>query len=336
MRHTLLTVCLLVLGVVPVTFSVLFDFNRHVLTNYSVKKGVTPSEIYIPQQVVTNPSISDIEVLLLGGSSVREFFPGNTTIDTVLGKICGRPIHALNAGTSSQNLADSAAVVDALLWENAHPKVLIVGLTNYRLSHDWENWSQVLEGQILALPASETLLLQLGFFDAWGWRIRDRFEQIARLAPFLKRARRRPASEIGAQEDRHFYDREPMSITGKLEQTAVSYALRNAKFVAYAERNARRFAQTFAPFAEIGIDVVFLFTTQSPVTRVPEINNESINMAVKLQLESTGVVIDLRNHSKLTEDMFYDEQHLRPSGRAHLWDGSILPAQLRQRICRTS
>jgi hypothetical protein len=333
MRYKLLIFCLLILTVGPVMLLMLFDINRYVLTNYSFIKGGTPSEIYRPQQIIMNPSTPDVEVLLLGGSSVREFFPGDESVSKVFSRNCGLPVLAFNAGTSNQSLADTAAIVDAVLQENARPKILLVGLTKYRLSHPWRNWNQVLEGQRLTLPVSETLLLQFGLLDAWRWRLRDKFEQIARLAPFYERAERRANSVIGQVESRHYYDRAPMSIKQKLEQTAISHTLRNASFVKYAEQNARRFADAFAPFSEMGMEVVFLFTPQSPVSRAVDINNEIIHAAVARQLEQTGVVVDLRNGSQLTEDMFYDEQHLRPAGREHLWDLSVFPLKLMQRIC---
>ena len=333
MRYKLLIFCLFILTVGPAMFLMLFDINRYVLTNYSFIKGGTPSEIYRPQKIIMSPLTPDVEVLLLGGSSVREFFPGDRAVSKVFSRHCGLPILAVNAGTSSQSLADTAAIVDAVLQESARPKILLVGLTNYRLSQPWINWNQVLEEQRLTLPVSETLLLQFGFLDAWKWRFHDKFEQIARLAPFYERAERRANSALGQVESRHYYDRPPMSIKQKLEQTAISHTLRNANFVKYAERNARWFAHAFAPFSEMGMDIVFLFTPQSPVARAVDINNEIIHAAVARQLEQTGVVVDLRNGSQLTEDMFYDEQHLRPAGREHLWDKSVLYPKLMQRIC---
>lgn len=321
------------MGTILPSSLIFFDFNSYVLNKFSFGKAPTPSAIYIPQQIVIDKEISKVNILILGGSSIREFFPRSENIDTTLSNMCGQPLHVLNAGTSSQSLADSLSIIDSAYHEGMRPDVIIVGMTKFRLSQAWENWSDVITGQRLALPISQKFFSKLENFEAIGWRMRDRFNQVTRVAPLLRMDRFVGNGDINAIQDLPNYAGKAMSDQKKLEQVLVGHELRNLDYLARSEENAFYFSSSFADYADSKTKIIFLFTPLSPVTRHLELANDIPMEAIRNSLQVTGEVIDMQAYDGLDEHVFYDEQHLRPEGRQLVWSAGKIPSPLFKAIC---
>jgi hypothetical protein len=271
--------------------------------------------------------------LVVGGSSTREFFPSNEETAAALNDFCGTKMSVFNGSTSSQELADSAAIVDAAYERGAEPKIIVVGVTNNRLAHDWSDWNEVLAEQRVALPIPDTITSRLWPVEKLRWQLSDKVSQISRLAHLLGRGRFEASPPPPPPQGRHFYDLAPLSDSDKRMTTLIEATATDASLASDPTQVAERFVQVFDTYKARGASIVYLLTPTSPqANTVRRYQDTSVNIA-KSKLAESGTVIDLRYEHGLAEDLFYDDQHLRPEGRAAIWTDPFNSANPSSAIC---
>jgi hypothetical protein len=299
---------------------------------YFRSDGLSSDYIYVPQQISENPEFLGIDVLVVGGSSTREFFPGGKSLSAYFSNVCGRQVTAFNGSTSSQGLSDSAAVADAVYAAGSAPSIIVVGITNNRLAHDWQTWNDVLIGQTLALPAAPTILRMLGFLDRARWYAADWGGQLSRSAVLVSAGKFSWHPEPPEVGERHFYERDPLSIAQKRQKTFLA-AVFTDQGLSDPSRSAEFFGEVFATYRDRGATIIFLMTPVSGASAaVRSYQNEAIDEA-KAVLAHYGRVVDLASDRSLPEVAFFDEQHLRPEGRDLIWLDPSSPLNISHDIC---
>ena len=333
-----LTVIILVIGCVPVTVFLLLDFNSFILKNIWLDTDRRPSPIYIPQQIVANPKVREADIVIIGGSSMREFFPSESSVlSAELSELCGREIRAFNAATSAQSFADSVAIIDAVKRAGGTPKTIVMGMTIARLGNEEKTWRDVLAVQPLALPGPTSVYAELNPLEAFHGRVADRFAQVRRLAPLLEGGQYRLGTDPAHEESRHFYDRPSMTKKAKQEQALFLSALRKKAYTNVSmTRTARRMSVIFQRYARGGTNIVYFFTPTAPSSHVVmAAYDESIDAATHM-LSQSGSVIDVRRNPRLPDEAFVDNYHLRPQGRAMVRQNGVFQDNLRATFCEQS
>lgn len=309
------------------------DISALVLKHFRMTGGPPEDAIYVPQQIVANPAFGNADIVIVGGSSTREFFPGGYDTSTAFSDLCGHRFVAINAATSSQELADSAAIIDAVYATGSKPLLIVVGLTHNRLSHDWKSWTDVLLEQRVALAAATSILEKLPLIDRFVWTIGDKANQLSRLVPILSAENFAWTPDSPPVSAQHFYDMLPMTDAEKRQGSLLATVATDQYLAKDPAHAAQMFAEVFDGYRARGATVVYMFTSMSPVAqKVREGQERHIGVA-KAVLEQSGAVLDLRRFSALPEEVFYDEQHLRPEGRERLWAPRVENSQLKAVLC---
>jgi len=307
------------------------DLNSFLLSRFSYNCKI-PFAYYIPHEIVTNKHIKDIDMLIVGGSSTREVF-SLLSPSKKLSKLCNNEVNAFNAATSSQSLADSMAIIDGIIAKGAKLNTIVVGMTNNRLSREWRTWSDVINGRKLALPVSTTLIDKLNPIKKIEWLFEDKVSQINTLPYFIKRS-----SYVGAQHPLAVasipdYNKPPLSRNKKLEQTLLAEVFRGESFRSNLKSNAVFFSEAFEKYAKSGINIIYLFTPTSPVTQTFTSESDARINDVFSLLEKNGTVADLRGLDILSDDKFYDFQHLNPEGFSIFWNNPVSRNSMKRYLC---
>ena len=269
---------------------------------------------YVPTQIYFDRDLQGLDVLIVGSSDMREFFPHNNELRVLFESKCDRRINVFNAASSNQSLAGSLAILDAAEKVGVSPKVVIVGLTQGRLAADNSNPRVSLEKNKLVLPPPTLLLRELNATDyishalsSWAlalrlWRYGNNVRDISFAQTFEAKS-----------DNRHFYSFPPLSIKEKGKIMAQNSAVNVDNFKNNAHVSMERYNHYFS---QLGIPIIFVFTPRSPLAR------EELNALEPLRSEAIEALnnplplVDLLFSDFLEEEDFFDTSHLLLSGRS--------------------
>ena len=314
---------LLCLMALPLIGFFTIDFGDLVL-KYRNTKSVRPSyTVYVPQQIVGRKDLIGTHVLILGGSSSRQFFGHEKELNDNLSKLCGRRIRAFNASSSSQSLGESLAAIEFFRKHIGEPDFIIMGLSLSRLSkpeydHDERN------GDFhLALPSPRS---------AYSWHewplekissISGAIRRITGLTPLLgQNSGFNSLGNHNADPPAPYANSQPLSLSRR--KTLSVLANDQIKWDAAKHQGSlSSWLMAASLRAAGGIPTLFLLTPVSPSTLAlssPELDSPNLEMITR-DLSAKVRFLDLRDAAALglTDADFYDEQHLYPSGRESLW-----------------
>lgn len=256
------------------------------------------------------------DVLLLGGSQLRELMPEDAFVSATLSADCGRTIRVFNAATSSQLLESSWALADLLQRPG---QLVIVNLNIWRVI-ETQNFDR-LPRTLMPLPVADSM--PPGFVQA-------------PLSPFSERRNRLgilftdavTASGLrGASFERlgpfattqHAYRDLPQSADQKMFDARFQAARLGPLAERGIERNASGFAALARQLSSEGRKVAFLLTPSSPEVRENlERLREPANRATAM-LSDAAPLLDLREVRSLDDADFADNLHLTTQGRMRLW-----------------
>jgi hypothetical protein len=267
-------------------------------------------------------------VVLVGGSTTREFTADDRFLSSELTSRCKRDIQLVNLSSSSQSFAESWDIL--ALLPNDRQRLILVGINPYRIGFDDSDVVSELSKNPTGIPTSfslwwavarhtghvgslERTIGSVARQQASGahWRLSDLF--------FPRQPTSEPPAENPFQPDRSSY-REPVwTRAQKIRQSYEYIATRIMDFhdrfhagVDWYERLARHFRGP-------GSDVEFLVTpTDESFGTAAKLMSADLEEALR-SLEDEDHVIDLRDTAKdLDASDFFDMQHLVAKGREKL------------------
>jgi hypothetical protein len=282
-----------------------------------------PVPVYVPQQIVGRKDLQEVDVLIVGGSSTREFFGHDTALDDILSAQCGGRTRGFNAATSSQSLSESLAVIDLYRAHVGDPDVIVVGLTTRRLSlPDYDPLAQAGLFNLALAPSSSS-------FSWYEWPVRvlssatGALQRFSGFASLLSPSSTFNLDGIHPPHPAAPYDgREPLSLAQRTSMSVVWAEIIDSDAVIHAERSARWGAGALDR-ATNDIPVVYLMTPVSPASAplaYPDSDSEVMQRSIQ-HLTGNNPFLDLRDSGALglTDADFWDEQHLILAGRERLW-----------------
>jgi hypothetical protein len=264
-------------------------------------------------------------VIMVGGSSTREFPANDAHLSGLLTQRCGRPIHFVNAGTSAQTLAESWALAEAI--PDDRRRLVVVGMNYSRFEEGAAQVAREMRAPLLPLHPPPALQRAVGevvhpatvegpALSQTSWLVRrlgqvtwrenpETFAEFARSgearpwngpqnlyrAPGLDRARK------AAIVRRMMAERLPLLQARRGEALALWRAFLNR-------------------FDGRGAEVLFIALPESP-SMAPMNARAGAGFADDLSsLQRDGArIADWRTDHGLTEHDFYDQQHLLETGR---------------------
>lgn len=303
---------------VPIIFET--ELYRFLLWN-STNESRQSFTQYVPAQIYFDRDLKDLDVLIVGSSDMREFFPHNSELRALFESKCDKRVKVFNAASSNQSLAGSLAVFDGAKKVGLSPKVVIVGLTEGRLAADNSSPTASLEKNQLVLPPSIHLLEGLNAIDYLSyafssWATALRLWAYGNDVPhitFTQTFETKPTN-------RHFYSFPPLNIEEKGKLLAQNSAVYIDNFSENALVSMERYNYYFS---QVGVPVIFLFTPRSPLAwgdlnKLEPLRSKAIN-----GLENPLPLVDMLFTDFLEEEDFFDSSHLLPSGRYKVWQSHI-------------
>jgi hypothetical protein len=258
------------------------------------------------------------DVLLLGGSQVREIVPDDAFVSARLSAVCGRSIRFFNAASSAQLLETSWSIADH--FAQRPPALLVIGTNFWRETRDPADAGE-LGRSLFPLPAPRTM------GDAAGAlrlspvaRSKTRLGILAAdglTALGLGSAYSAPTGDA-FQAPQHQYRNSGWTAERKVIDARFQILAAREIPAAVFDGNVAAYRAFAAARAAEGSRTTFLLTPYSP--EADPILHEwepRISAAVD-SLERAGTVLDLRASDLLSEDL-YDTVHLVSSGRHKLW-----------------
>ncbi len=294
-----------------------FDVSGYVLTHYRLPDEKTKARYYVPRILYTGER--KIDVLLLGGSSVVETFYTNYDHSDYLTSACGTKLTVFNAGSSGQNIADSFAVLETVERRHGLPKVVVFGLTHYRLGQVWNTETDIMATQQLALPSPKLPVAMMPLPERLAWLATGPMSELKRLYELFRHGKRSDSGEF--LESQYNYDMEPWPLDTKLQKSLVWRKSLERNLDQYAAKNADYIAKVIRRYQDKGVRFIFNYTPIAPFAwKNTDSTDEPIAKA-NVILEKVAPMIDLRKDKTVPENYFYDEQHFRPQARAAFWKG---------------
>lgn len=307
---------------------VVFDFSELILRYRHVAKPISSAPVYVPQQFETRSDLEDVDVLIVGGSSTREFFPHEDALDELLLKVCGEKIRGFNAGSSSQSLEDSFAIVEYWSEKFGPPKLIVFGMTLRRF---YENIDGRTVAPSLGIPISKTTIASRPFPARHFANTLDRFNRVGRLAPLVSLGKWQ-LDQSHPIENRHRYQPPGVPI-GAIRSRALALAdkLRETNSEVL-EKNSARIRNALNTATRNKSEILFLFTPISPSAypAYETIIEEQTNFDL---LAGIGAVETRFKVPYLTESDFYDEQHLFFRSQVTFWSTAEGMKLARKSLC---
>ena len=282
-----------------------------------------PVPVYVPQQIVGRRDLQEVDVLIVGGSSTREFFGHDTELDDILSAQCGGLVRGFNAATSSQSLSESLAVIDLYRAHVGDPDVIVVGLTTRRLSlPDYDPRAQAGLFNLALAPSSSS-------FSWYEWPLRvlssatGALQRFSGFSSLLSPSSTFNLNGVHTPNPATPYDRmAPLSLAQPTSMSVVWAEIINSDAVIHAEYTAR-WAAGALDRATDNIPVVYLMTPVSPASApltYPDSDSDIMQRSIQ-SLTVNSPFFDLRDSGALglTDADFWDEQHLVRTGRERLW-----------------
>lgn len=266
-------------------------------------------------------------VILVGGSSAREFPASDSHLSRVLSARCGRPIRFINGGTSSQTFAESWAIAEAV--RDDRRRLVVVGMNYSRFEEGAAEVSRDLRTPLLPLRQPATLkraVADVGGSSPMGagpgltqssWLLHRLDEVTFQDAPESFRAF--IARSDGAspwQGPDNVYRAPPLDAERKAD---IVRRMQAEQLPLYAARRGEALALWLAflrRFDRPGSEVLLLALPESASMAPLNARAGAAFPADLAVLERHGGrVADWRTSHGLAEADFYDQQHLLESGR---------------------
>jgi hypothetical protein len=267
------------------------------------------------------------DVLMLGGSQLRELVPDDSFVGAALSADCGRLIRVFNAATSSQPLESSWALADLLRRPG---QLVIINLNIWRVVEPGK--MKRFPRTLLPLPNAASMPAgveqspmaeyarrqhRLGIlFEDAVTAMGLRGERLEHLGPFTS-----------AQ---HVY--RDLLQPAELKLTDARFQAERLRPIAATgiERNATGFDELARHLQAHGTRVAFLLAPVSPEVRQSlDAFREPVDRATAM-LRETATMLDLRYAPGLSSVDFGDTLHLTTRGRQLMWPElrAFLRAQL--------
>jgi hypothetical protein len=293
-----------------------------------------PDPAYVSRKVVREYRHETPDIIILGGSSMRDAVPPQQLAAAELSKYCGETTGIFNAATSSQHPVDGWAILDAM--HGPPPRLVVVGLTYGRLSASRSRDPHDFSKQVVELPRSPSAFWRsVGRADVRD-NIFDFFPQLRRLNWTFTEVRKSSSTK----RSRHFDDRMGVSI-GQFSPSDKTYLVQ--KYSALEAENlpsmAPEMTEYWIDFARTmkarGSKTLFVWTPISP-----EFEPFSKKLAPTIQtafarLSAAAPVLDLQRAAPMPTDDFRDPLHLNVAGRTKAW-GVIVRYLAQHGACRSA
>ncbi|MDA7774810.1 hypothetical protein N8993_11590 [Pseudomonadales bacterium] len=314
----ILGLAIIAIVLVPILFE--GYLYRLLLWNSTEKAGRSFTQ-YVPNQLYFDKTLQDLDVLIVGSSDIREFFPHNDELLELFAKKCGNPVKAFNGASSSQSLAGSLAVVDVAHKIGLSPKVVIIGLSEGRLTLDNTSPVVALDRQRIVLPPSDQLIGDLHPVD-WLARHATLWAEVSRLWMYgneVKNFSFDQRQEIPSSNQNR-YAPPPLPSLEKNKRLALDAKILHNHFRLNAVTSMKMYRDHFA---KSEAPIFFLYTPRSPLAwdRLQEIE-KTRRHAIGNSNESLPVV-DMQFTDFLIDSDFYDSSHLLPQGREKIWHSKV-------------
>lgn len=314
---------------IPLVGFLAFDVGEWVLKYRNTKPGQLPFQVYVPQQIVGRPDLKQNNVLIVGSSSTREFFGHEEDLNQFLSAQCGKPVRGFNASTSLQAFSGSLAVIDLYKEYVGDPDLIIIGLTARRITSPDFDFSERFDLVKLALPPSQNAFAWYEWPFSVLSSITGKVQQFGKLPTLLRPASSLNLDGVHTPTVRYIYDEQPPPDLARKISNAIAW--RETFVTGGPDQTARNAKWTKAAFTRSAgnTPVIFVLTPVAPFSAAfsyPDADSPSLTAALT-ELSEIGPIYDLRNADKLglTNENFWDEQHLLKNGRVHMLSISPLP-----------
>tara|TARA_R110002124_G_scaffold55108_3_gene156067 strand:- start:2512 stop:3606 length:1095 start_codon:yes stop_codon:yes gene_type:complete len=264
-------------------------------------------------------------VIMVGGSSAREFSGLDSRLSRLLSARCGRAIHFVNAGTSSQTMAESWALAEGI--PDAQRRLVVVGINYSGFEQGPAEIVRELRSPLLPLKVPRALkhAVKSGGYSSpdttpWmnqtSWLVR-RLDQVTfqdKIEPFEDFVR--SEGQTPWQGPQHIYRAPALDRTQKAGIVRRMTAERLHLFNARHKEALALWHAFLARFIERKSAVLFLALPESASMEPMNRRVGSAFASDLSTLERDGArVADWRTNHGLPEASFYDQQHLLESGR---------------------
>jgi len=259
------------------------------------------------------------DIILVGGSQVREIVPDDEFASAQLSAACGRPVRFLNAASSAQLMETSWAIVDH--FAARPPALVVIGTNLWRVTDDATSRGELARSLFL-LPRAHTMPA-----DARALPMSLMAREKARLGI----ASADVLTALGFGSDRAFVRADAFQArqhqylgpgwTPERKTIDIRFQILESREVpdSALQANVESYREFAASLAARGSRTSFLVTPYSPEAGEPLREWESRLSAALESLSRAGAVLDLRNAPDLVTADFFDTVHLVSSGRRKLW-----------------
>jgi len=273
---------------------------------------------------------ADIDVvLLLGGSTAREFTGSDAHVSELLTARCGRPLRFINAGTSQQTLAESWAIAEAI--PDDRRKLVVVGMNYLRLEEGYDQTRRTLPIKTMPFDTPAPLMAAL---DKAGHPVALTFPSLKNVAWLLRQGRWRGelsppstlAEFVGAADRSQAYQGphnayKAPALSGDEKDRIVRHRIveRLTLFRAVHAEAAALWAEFTRRFDTAAGPVLYLALPESvAMAPLERLAGPAFDADMAKLRDSGALVADWRQGHGLDEADFHDQQHLLASGRARI------------------
>jgi hypothetical protein len=267
-------------------------------------------------------------VVLVGGSTTREFTADDAFITGELTNRCKRNIQLVNLSSSSQSFAESWDIL-ALLPHN-RTRLILVGINPYRIGFDDGDVESELSNNPTGIPTSFSLWWTVARHTGYVGSLERTIGSVARQEAVgahwrlsdlfvARQVTAEPPSENRFQPKRSTYQEPVWTRAQKVRQSYEYIATRIMDFHDRFRPGAGWYERLSDHFRGSGSDVKFLVTpTDESFRTAAALMSVDFDEALRL-LGGKDRVIDLRNQVKdLDSSDFFDMQHVVATGREKL------------------
>lgn len=262
-------------------------------------------------------------ILFVGGSTTREFTASDRDLSALLARRCGRPIKFLNAGTSTQSLAESWTIVEAV---PRHRRALvIVGMNYFRFEQGLDD--VVADLPRLTLPFTPPASLRQSLAESGrptgpallqlrstAWMLRQGYFSI-RGNPDVRQAPR--ATRFDGPYN--IYAPPALDAAHKADIARRMIIEELPPFRRWNDEAGDLWLAFAAHFSRHGTRPLFIFLPESASLKpLRDLVEPDVQRQIARLRAQGHVVVDWRRHAELDERDFYDQQHLLGSGRAKM------------------
>ena len=259
------------------------------------------------------------DVLLLGGSQIREIMPDDDFASAELSVACGRTVRVLNAASSAQLPESAWAILDH--FAQRPPPFIVVGSNLWRRSYDPAN-THKLARLLYLLPRPTTMppdagALPLSLVARGKAQIGILFADALAASGFGRKVGRQGNNPFAGRQ--HQYSGDAWTPERKSMDARYQVMVAHEVSVEALRANVRAHLALAEAVAARGSRIGFLLTPYSPETDQAFREIEHTTSEAYAALSQASALLDLRQGLGLQTTDFYDTVHLLSSGRRKLW-----------------